>query len=62
MKKMALMRMAKKKWLEMAGMKMALEMAKGGTTRKTNWMMSLSKRWKRHVKREKWKKRLLKCE
>ena len=36
MKKMALMRMAKKKWLEMAGMKMALEMVKGGTTRKMN--------------------------
>ena len=44
--------------MEMAGMMMV----KGGTMRKTKWMMSLSKRWKQHVKREKWRKRSHKCE
>ena len=43
----------------MAGMMM---MVKGGTMRKTKWMMSLSKRWKRHVKRDRWRKRSHRCE
>ena len=43
-------------------MRMALEMVKGGTMRRTKWTMSLSKHWKLHVKRERWKKRSLRCE